>query len=87
MLSATLRCGNSPACWITYPMPRRSSCTGSVRMSVPSSHTVPPVGSTSRLIILSVVVLPQPDGPTSATSSPRGMVRSSSLTAGAAAPG
>jgi hypothetical protein len=56
-------------------------------MSVPSSHTVPDVGSTSRLIILSVVVLPQPDGPTSATSSPAGMSSESASTAGRALPG
>ena len=34
----------------------------------------PPVGSISRLIIRSVVVLPQPDGPTSTQISPVGDV-------------
>ena len=40
----------------------------------------------SRLIIRSVVVLPQPDGPTSTQSSPSGTVRLSSATATESAP-
>ncbi len=44
---------------------------------------VPDVGSTSRLIIFSVVVLPQPDGPTSATISPSATSSDRSVTAGA----
>ena len=40
----------------------------------------PVVGSISRLIIFIVVVLPQPDGPTSTASSPAAKVRSSSAT-------
>src|SRR4051795_7262023 len=43
----------------------------------------PSVGSISRLIIFIVVVLPHPDGPTSITISPAGMVRSTWSTAGA----
>jgi hypothetical protein len=39
-------------------------------MSSPATVIRPDVGSTSRLIIFSVVVLPQPDGPTSTTISP-----------------
>ena len=46
------------------------------------SRCAPPVGSSSRLIIRSVVVLPQPDGPTRAISSPSGMSRLRSVTAG-----
>ena len=64
-------------------MPRRSSCDGrlaDVARRRPRSR--PPVGSMSRLIILSVVVLPQPDGPTSTTISPAGMSRLSRSTAG-----
>ena len=38
------------------------------------------LGSMIRLIIFIVVVLPQPDGPTSTVSSPAAKVRSSSAT-------
>ena len=38
------------------------------------------VGSMIRLIIFMVVVLPQPEGPTSTVSSPAAKVRSSSAT-------
>ena len=62
-------------------MPRRSSTGSRCSTSVPSSSSAPPVGSISRLIILSVVVLPQPDGPTSATVSPSSMSRLSDPTA------
>ena len=48
---------------------------------------VPDVGSISRLIILSDVVLPQPDGPTKATISPAGIVSESDSTAGVFCPG
>ena len=47
---------------------------------------VPDVGSTSRLIIFSVVVLPQPDGPTRATTSPSAMSSERSPTAARADP-
>jgi hypothetical protein len=40
-----------------------------------------------RLIIFSVVVFPQPDGPTRMTISPSAMDRSRASTAGAACPG
>ena len=56
-------------------------------MSSPSTAIVPSVGSISRLIIFSVVVFPQPDGPTSITISPVGTSRSRALTAGSAVPG
>ena len=49
--------------------------------SSPSISMVPVVGSISRLIIFSVVDLPQPDGPTRKTSSPRPISRSSAWTA------
>ena len=71
----------------------RSRCRGaarsatSSRMSTPSTVIVPAVGSISRLIIRSVVVLPQPDGPISTTISPRGTSRSRGRTAGVALPG
>ena len=49
--------------------------------SSPSRKMRPDVGSISRLIILSVVVLPQPDGPTSTQISPAGISSESSCTA------
>ena len=42
----------------------------------------PLVGSISRFTIFIAVVLPQPDGPTSTQTSPAGMVRLRSVTAG-----
>src|SRR5690606_14646931 len=61
---------------------RRRSRTGSVRVtSSPSSRIRPEVGSTSRLIIRSVVDLPQPDGPTSASTSCSRTARLSPATA------
>ena len=50
-------------------------------MSRPSSRMRPSVGSTSRLTIRSVVVFPQPLGPTSTTVLPAGTSRSSASTA------
>ena len=67
-------------------MLRRSS-TGSIfRTSVPSIRIRPPDGSMSRLIMRSVVVLPQPEGPTRTQSSPSGIVKLSSATATESAP-
>ena len=58
---------------------RRRSSTGSAWVtSSPSRKMRPPVGSISRLIIFSVVVLPHPDGPTSTQSSPSGTSSESS---------
>src|SRR5439155_25780908 len=48
----------------------------------PSTSTCPAVGSTSRFTIFRVVVLPQPDGPTSTTTCPAGTVSDRSSTAG-----
>src|SRR5690606_1146255 len=45
-------------------MDRRSAVTGRRWMSWPSRRMVPSVGSTIRLIMRRVVVLPQPEGPT-----------------------
>ena len=49
--------------------------------SSPSSSTVPSLGSSKPAIILSVVVLPHPDGPSIVKKWPRGMSRSISRTA------
>ena len=76
MLSTTVRCGKSPACWMTYPMPRRSSAGGTVAVSRSSSQMRPLVGSIIRLIIRRLVVLPQPDGPTRTVIWPDGASRS-----------
>src|SRR6476620_8303948 len=50
-------------------------------MSRPASRIVPDVGVSSPATILSVVVLPQPDGPSSAKKEPLGTSRSRSSTA------
>ncbi len=61
---------------------RRRSRTGSTReMSSPPTRMRPDVGSISRLTIIIVVVLPQPDGPTSVTSSPSATSKDSPSTA------
>ena len=62
-------------------MPRRSSVTLRVAASTPSSRMRPDVGSIRRLTILSDVVLPQPEGPTSTQILPAGTVSDRSLTA------
>jgi hypothetical protein len=64
-------------------MVRRSSSGFLARASSPPISMVPEVGSISRLIIFNDVVLPQPEGPTNITISPRGMCRDSVSTAGA----
>src|SRR5690606_1724155 len=68
-------------------MCRRSSSGWRLRTSSPPMRISPEVGSTSRLIIFIVVVLPHPDGPTKTTSSPAGMSRVTLSTAGAGCPG
>ncbi len=73
-LSTTVRCGNRPACWMTYPIPRRSSAGSVPVMSSPSMRIRPAVGSIIRLIMRSEVVLPHPEGPTSTVMAPSGMV-------------
>src|SRR5947209_8445571 len=50
------------------PRPRLAGFTAS--RSRPSSMIAPPLGSTKPAIICSVVVLPQPEGPSSDTNSP-----------------
>src|SRR5215471_7260508 len=50
------------------PSPRLAGFTA--RRSRPSSRIAPPLGSTKPAIICRVVVLPQPDGPSSETNSP-----------------
>jgi hypothetical protein len=66
---------------MTYPIRRRNATLSTFVTSSPSMMIRPDVGSTSRLIIRIVVVLPQPDGPTSTAISPASTSRESSLTA------
>ena len=40
-LSTTVRCGNRPAFWMTYPIPRRSSAASMLVMSSPSIRIAP----------------------------------------------
>src|SRR5690348_13030941 len=67
-------------------MPRRRSCGGIVRMSLPATVIVPDVGSIRRLIMRRVVVFPHPDGPTRHATSPGASSNDRSPTAGAEAP-
>src|SRR5829696_2436821 len=71
-LSTTRRCGINPALWMTYPMPSRSFTGSTLVTSLPSTVSVPEVGSIIRLIIRIDVVFPQPDGPTNTVSVPFG---------------
>src|SRR5437667_193924 len=79
MLSKTLRCGNRARLWKTMPR-LRSRGSQSVTRASPMKMS-PAVGVSRPAIMLSVVVLPQPDGPTSTTNSPSGTARSMASTA------
>ena len=85
MFRATVMCGHTAYDWNTMPMPRRSGGTAmpaAVSFSVrPASSMRPAVGSSSPAIIRSVVVFPQPDGPSSVINSPSRTSRSRLLTA------
>jgi len=87
MFSPIVMCGKSPICWITYPIPRRSSTSGSSRMLRPSILISPSSKSINLLTSFSAVVLPPPDGPTSTQNVPAGMVKVSSWSAASARPG
>jgi hypothetical protein len=54
---------------------------GTFETSAPSSRILPDVGSSKPAIILSRVVLPQPDGPSIEKNSPRTIPKSASSTA------
>ena len=60
------------------PMPRL--CGGSVLIGWPSSTISPAVGVSKPASIISVVVLPEPDGPSRVRNSPAATSRSSSFT-------
>src|SRR5260221_3528485 len=78
-LSATVMCGNSAKDWKTMPMSRRLGLAWA--MSRPPMTIRPAVGSTKPAIAISVVDLPQPDGPKSDRNSPRSTERSTPSTA------
>ncbi len=86
MFWAIVRWGNSPICWITYPMRRRSWSASTSVTSSPSKMIRPPVGSIMRLMSRRVVLFPHPDGPTRTRISPSLMSRSRSATAGVDVP-
>ena len=69
--SRTVRCGKSAKCWKTVVVGRLSG--GSPSRLWPSSTMSPFVGSSCPPIIRSVVVFPQPEGPSRTTYSPWAM--------------
>jgi hypothetical protein len=79
-LSRALTPGERKNCWNTKPMRwarSADSCRSvSVPTSSPATRTVPASERSSVPRMLSMVVLPEPDGPTMPTSSPRSMSRS-----------
>ena len=72
-------CGNSASDWNTIAMSR--SCVGRAPTSSSPIQISPAVGFTSPAIIRSTVDLPEPDGPSSVSSSPRSILRSIEWTA------
>ena len=79
MFSNTDMCGNNARSWNTMPRPRSP---GSIWVTTRSPiMTSPLVGGTSPEIMLSVVVLPQPEGPTMIRNSPSWTSRLMPLTA------
>ena len=78
--------GNGFGCWKTIVTRRRSAVGSSVVMSTPSSeirpeNDAPFVSSVRRFSDRSRVVLPQPDGPISASTSPCRIGSETDLTA------
>ena len=72
-------CGNSAYCWNTVLTLRLYG--GTFETSAPSSRISPSDGCSKPAIIRSVVVLPQPDGPSIEKNSPRRMSKCASSTA------
>src|SRR5206468_13105437 len=66
-------CGNRPYDWNTVLMSRLNA--GTSVMSRPASFTTPSDGSSNPPMMRSVVVLPQPDGPSMLKNSPRRLSR------------
>src|SRR5689334_23179962 len=61
-------------------MPMSRACTGTCVMSSPPTRMRPASGSSKPAIMRNVVVLPQPDGPSSAKNSPGCTIRSTRST-------
>ena len=79
MFSNTVMCGNSARSWNTMPSPRSP---GSRSLTTVLPMTISPeVGVSSPEIMLRVVVLPQPDGPTMIMNSPSWISRLMPFTA------
>ena len=79
MFSNTVMCGKRARSWNTMPSPRSP---GSRSLTTVSPMKISPlVGVSSPEIMLSVVVLPQPEGPTMIRNSPSRMSRLIPLTA------
>ncbi len=81
---STVMCGNRAYDWNTVLTGRLFG--GLSPISSPKILMLPSVGNSSPAIIRSVVVLPQPDGPSSEKNSPSRICRSMSSTASAASP-
>ncbi len=60
---------------VTTPTASCRDCWVTSRRSVPAIRTAPSVGSYMRVASWDIVVLPAPDGPTSATVAPAGTVK------------
>ncbi len=73
MLPATLMCGHSAYDWNIIAAPRFSG--GSASRSWPSTRIAPDSGTTKPAMARSSVVLPQPELPSNATSSPLPIAR------------
>src|SRR5690242_14479266 len=79
MFWRTVMCGNSAKFWKIVEVGRRSGGRSLTRL--PRMRMSPDVASSKPAIILSVVVLPQPDGPRNEMNSPFSTLRSRSATA------
>src|SRR5262245_64803860 len=69
-LAATVKCGNRPASWMTYPIRRLSRIKSQAVVGVPSIKTVPARGSSKPFTSFKAVVLPDPLRPRSTRVSP-----------------
>ena len=80
MLRATVRCPNSWPSWNISAKPRL--WVGTPARSAPSQETEPVTGGSSPATARSSVDLPQPDGPSTASTWPSGRSIEASRTAG-----
>ena len=79
-------CLNRRFAWNTKATRPMRSCGSISRTSTPPSRTVPPLTSQNRGTRLAAVVLPPPEGPTSATVAPAGTSKLTCESAGSSAP-